>query len=89
MTFPASLAVYWSEQDVEQDKRLDNNEKTNVTEQDTEQGGAIGGTIRSDGGTIHVTGWQKELIDIIKTDSKISTRELTAMLNINHWALKK
>ncbi len=68
---------------------MDNNEKNNVTEQDTEQVGTVGGTIRSDGGIIHLTGWQKELIDIIKTDSKISTRELTAMLNINHSALKK
>ena len=48
-----------------------------------------GGTIEGGSGTIRLTERQDELISIIKDNSKISTRELDKILNINHSAVQK
>jgi predicted HTH transcriptional regulator len=65
-----------------------------------QDGGVIGGTIKESSGTIEessgtigdtisLTDRQKELVNIIKGNSKISSRELANRLNINHSAIQK
>jgi len=49
-------------------------------------GGAIGGAI---GGTIKLTQRQKEIVSILEKNNKISSRELSEKLRINHSAVQK
>jgi len=58
--------------------------------QGTDEGGAIGGTIGGAiGGTIKLTQRQKEIVSILEKNNKISSRELSEKLRINHSAVQK
>ncbi len=70
-------------------KDYDNQQKE-LIEGGAPMGGPIGGPIGGPmGGPIILTTRQKEILDIIKRDNKISYRALAVKLKINNSAVKK